>query len=55
MKAASIGTLQVLRTQDQLNGAAMDIAVLEEAGVPYQLLSREELAAKRTGAGRRQP
>ncbi|CAG9171686.1 D-amino acid dehydrogenase [Cupriavidus pinatubonensis] len=39
------GTLQVFRTQDQLDGAAKDIAVLEEAGVPYQLLSREELAA----------
>ncbi|CAG2143193.1 D-amino acid dehydrogenase [Cupriavidus numazuensis] len=39
------GTLQVFRTQDQLDGAAKDIAVLDEAGVPYQLLSREELAA----------
>ncbi len=39
------GTLQVFRTQDQLDGAAKDISVLEEAGVPYQLLSREELAA----------
>ncbi len=39
------GTLQVFRTEAQLQGAAKDIAVLEEAGVPYQLLSREELAA----------
>jgi len=39
------GTLQVFRTAEQLEGAAKDIAVLEEAGVPYQLLSREELAA----------
>ncbi len=39
------GTLQVFRTEAQLEGAAKDIAVLEEAGVPYQLLSREELAA----------
>ncbi|MEC3766785.1 D-amino acid dehydrogenase [Cupriavidus sp. SS-3] len=39
------GTLQVFRTDEQLHGAAKDIAVLEEAGVPYQLLSREELAA----------
>ncbi|MGY2490255.1 D-amino acid dehydrogenase [Cupriavidus sp. CP313] len=39
------GTLQVFRTEEQLQGAAKDIAVLEEAGVPYQLLSREELAA----------
>ncbi|WP_454734991.1 D-amino acid dehydrogenase [Cupriavidus necator] len=39
------GTLQVFRTDEQLQGAAKDIAVLEEAGVPYQLLSRDELAA----------
>ncbi len=39
------GTLQVFRTDAQLNDAAKDIAVLEDAGVPYQLLSREELAA----------
>ncbi|NSX05158.1 D-amino acid dehydrogenase [Cupriavidus gilardii] len=39
------GTLQVFRTDEQLDGAAKDIAVLEEAGVPYQLLSREDLAA----------
>ncbi|WP_029045692.1 D-amino acid dehydrogenase [Cupriavidus sp. amp6] len=39
------GTLQVFRTDEQLQSAAKDIAVLEEAGVPYQLLSREELAA----------
>ncbi|WP_420992853.1 D-amino acid dehydrogenase [Cupriavidus sp. 30B13] len=39
------GTLQVFRTPEQLDGAAKDIAVLEQAGVPYQLLSREDLAA----------
>ncbi|ULX53411.1 D-amino acid dehydrogenase small subunit [Cupriavidus taiwanensis] len=39
------GTLQVFRTDEQLHGAAKDIAVLEQAGVPYQLLLREELAA----------
>ncbi len=39
------GTLQVFRTDEQLDGAAKDIAVLEQAGVPYQLLSREDLAA----------
>ncbi|TWG79312.1 D-amino-acid dehydrogenase [Cupriavidus gilardii J11] len=38
------GTLQLFRTQEQLEGAAKDIAVLEEAGVPYQLLSRDQLA-----------
>ncbi|WP_454720465.1 MULTISPECIES: D-amino acid dehydrogenase [Cupriavidus] len=39
------GTLQVFRSQEQLDGATKDIAVLEQAGVPYQLLSREDLAA----------
>lgn len=39
------GTLQVFRTDEQLHGAAKDIAVLEQAGVPYRLLSRDELAA----------
>jgi len=38
------GTLQVFRTAEQLEGAAKDIAVLEEAGVPYELLSRDDLA-----------
>ena len=32
------GTLQLFRTQKQLDGAASDIAVLEEYGVPYELL-----------------
>ncbi|NYH99386.1 D-amino acid dehydrogenase [Cupriavidus plantarum] len=39
------GTLQLFRTAEQYEGAAKDIAVLEEAGVPYELLSREQLAA----------
>jgi D-amino-acid dehydrogenase len=38
------GTLQVFRTQQQLDGAAKDIAVLKEANVPYELLTRSELA-----------
>ncbi|WP_168794867.1 D-amino acid dehydrogenase [Paraburkholderia aromaticivorans] len=38
------GTLQVFRTQQQFEGAAKDIAVLEEANVPYELLSPAELA-----------
>ncbi len=32
------GTLQLFRTQKQLDAAAQDIAVLERYGVPYQLL-----------------
>jgi D-amino-acid dehydrogenase len=38
------GTLQVFRTQQQFDGAAKDIAVLEDANVPYELLSSAELA-----------
>ncbi|PTB18492.1 D-amino acid dehydrogenase small subunit [Trinickia symbiotica] len=38
------GTLQVFRTQQQLDGAAKDVAVLQEANVPYELLSATELS-----------
>jgi D-amino-acid dehydrogenase len=38
------GTLQVFRTQQQFDGAAKDIAVLQEADVPYELLSADQLA-----------
>ena len=38
------GTTQIFRTQAQLDGAAKDIAVLEELGVPYQLLDRNGLS-----------
>ena len=34
------GTLQLFRTQKQLDGAAKDIEILQQYGVPYQLLSR---------------
>ncbi|WEY37951.1 D-amino acid dehydrogenase [Paraburkholderia sp. SUR17] len=37
------GTLQVFRTQQQLEGAAKDITVLKDANVPYELLTPEEL------------
>ena len=33
-----LGTVQLFRTQAQLDGAAKDIAVLKEYGVPYELL-----------------
>ncbi|MCY9847068.1 D-amino acid dehydrogenase [Pectobacterium jejuense] len=39
------GTLQLFRTEQQYESATRDIAVLEEAGVPYQLLTRHELAS----------
>ena len=34
------GTLQLFRTQKQLDGTAKDIEILQQYGVPYQLLSR---------------
>ena len=36
----SQGTLQLFRSQKQLDAASKDIAVLEECGVPYELLDR---------------
>jgi D-amino-acid dehydrogenase len=38
------GTLQLFRTQAQVDAAERDIAVLEECGVPYELLTPDELA-----------
>ncbi|QPC85924.1 FAD-dependent oxidoreductase [Mesorhizobium sp. NBSH29] len=35
------GTLQLFRTQKQVDGTADDIAVLKEFGVPYEVLDRE--------------
>jgi D-amino-acid dehydrogenase len=43
------GTTQLFRTQKQLDDAAKDIQVLEDTGVPYQLLSREQLVAAEPG------
>jgi D-amino-acid dehydrogenase len=37
----SLGTLQLFRTQAQLDGTAEDIAVLRQYGVPYELLDRD--------------
>lgn len=34
------GTLQLFRTQQQLDGTASDTAILDRYGVPYELLSR---------------
>jgi D-amino-acid dehydrogenase len=36
----TLGTLQLFRTQAQLDGTAKDIDVLQQYGVPYQLLDR---------------
>jgi D-amino-acid dehydrogenase len=38
------GTLQLFRTQAQFDGAAKDIEVLQQAGVPFELLASGELA-----------
>jgi len=35
------GTLQLFRTQKQLDGTAKDIEILQQYGVPYQLLDRD--------------
>jgi D-amino-acid dehydrogenase len=37
------GTLQLFRTQGQFDGAAKDIEVLKQAGVPFELLNRDQL------------
>jgi len=38
--ARSMGTLQLFRTQKQLDGVGKDIEILNQYGVPYQLLDR---------------
>ncbi|MEO8303382.1 MAG: D-amino acid dehydrogenase [Betaproteobacteria bacterium] len=35
------GTLQLFRTQQQVDGASADMAILERFGVPFELLDRE--------------
>ncbi|MGL4861452.1 MAG: D-amino acid dehydrogenase [Enterobacteriaceae bacterium] len=39
-----LGTIQLFRTNTQCKGAAKDIALLEQCGIPYQLLSAHELS-----------
>ncbi|TBV06491.1 D-amino acid dehydrogenase [Phytopseudomonas dryadis] len=43
-EARQLGTTQLFRTQAQLDNAAKDIAVLEQSGVPYELLDRAGIA-----------
>ncbi|KQV80618.1 amino acid dehydrogenase [Massilia sp. Root351] len=43
------GTTQLFRTQQQMDGAAKDIEVLKDTGVPYELLSREQLVGAEPG------
>jgi D-amino-acid dehydrogenase len=46
------GTLQLFRTQAQFDGAAKDIEVLRQAGVPFEVLSREQLANAEPALGK---
>ncbi|KTT29082.1 amino acid dehydrogenase [Pseudomonas oryzihabitans] len=39
-----LGTTQLFRTQQQVDAAAKDIAVLERSGVPFELLDRDGVA-----------
>lgn len=39
-----LGTTQIFRTQQQVDAAAKDIAVLERSGVPFELLDRDGVA-----------
>jgi len=43
------GTLQLFRTQAQLDAAQKDIAVLRDCGVPFELLSRGQLTTVEPG------
>jgi len=43
------GTLQLFRTQKQLDGTAKDIAVLRAGGVPFELLDRDGCVAVEPG------
>ncbi len=43
------GTTQLFRTQAQLDGAAKDIEVLKETGVPYELLTGADLMKAEPG------
>ncbi|MEH7828119.1 D-amino acid dehydrogenase [Gemmobacter denitrificans] len=43
------GTLQLFRTQKQVDGAAKDIAVLRDSGVPFEVLDRAGCVAAEPG------
>ncbi|AXO90562.1 D-amino acid dehydrogenase [Pseudomonas sp. K1(2024)] len=43
-ESRTLGTTQLFRTQAQVDAAAKDIAVLEQSGVPYELLDRDAIA-----------
>lgn len=43
------GTLQIFRSQAQLDAVQRDVSVLDECGVPYRLLGRDQLASVEPG------
>jgi D-amino-acid dehydrogenase len=45
------GTLQLFRTQKQLDGIGGDVEVLQQYGVPFEVLDRAGFCAGRAGAG----
>ena len=45
------GTLQLFRTQAQFDGAAKDIDVLKDAGVAFDVLTRDQLASAEPALG----
>ncbi|MCA1248446.1 D-amino acid dehydrogenase [Massilia sp. MS-15] len=47
----ALGTIQLFRTQQQLEGAAKDIEILREAGVDYELLQGRELGQAEPALG----
>ena len=47
----TLGTVQLFRTQQQLEGAAKDIEILREAGVEYELLQGRELGKAEPALG----
>ena len=44
------GTLQLFRTQKQLDGIGGDVAVLKQYGVPFEVLDRAGFCRGRAGA-----
>ena len=48
----ALGTLQLFRTQGQMDAAGQDIAVLEQYGVPFQLLDRKGCELAEPGLAR---
>jgi D-amino-acid dehydrogenase len=50
----TLGTLQVFRSEAQMAATQRDIAVLQDAGVPFELLQSEELSLVEPGLARAQ-